>query len=369
MEGLVDEGAAGLREFYRQRRVLVTGSTGFKGAWLCRMLTMLGAQVTGYALEPPTNPSLFEIARISDEIDQVTADIRDFETLHKTFERVCPQAVFHLAAQPLVIESYARPRYTYETNVMGTLNVLECVRSCSATTSFLNVTTDKVYLNIERDDYAYREDDTLDGFDPYSNSKSCSELVTHAYTRSFFSPDAQDGARGRCAISTARAGNVVGGGDFAENRIVADCVRAAQSGEPLVIRNPNSVRPFQHVLEPLSAYLAIVALQDGDHTKASCYNIGPDEKSCISAGELAQLFASAWGSGFTYEARCVDGPHEASFLKLDCTKAQRELGWTPAWSAREAIEKTVQWTRAWLKEGAKGASICMDAQIREYLGE
>ena len=357
-----------LRAFYAGRRVLVTGSTGFKGSWLCRMLRHLGADVYGYALVGPTQPSMWEIAGLAAAVDQTTADIRDMDALSAVFERVRPQAVLHLAAQPLVIDSYERPRYTYETNVMGTVNVLECARLAPSVTSLLNVTTDKVYENRERAGYGYQEDDKLDGFDPYSNSKSCSELVTHSYVKSFFAPDARGEAAGRCQVSTARAGNVIGGGDFSANRIVPDCVRAAQTGEPMVIRNPNSVRPYQHVLEPLVAYLAIVAGQQTGAVPAGWYNIGPDDADSITTGELVQLFAKAWGAGFTYEARNVDGPHEANFLKLDNGRAKRELGWHPVWGVAEAIDRTVAWTKAWLDCGNESATACMDKQIDEYLG-
>ena len=351
-----------LESYYDGRSVLVTGSTGFKGAWLCRILTHLGAQVTGFALEPPTTPSLFDIAHVADEVDQVTGDVRDLDAMQAAFAKACPQTVLHLAAQPLVIDGYDRPRYTYETNVMGTVNVLECVRGDKGVTSFLNVTTDKVYENLERPGYGYREDDKLDGYDPYSNSKSCSEIVTHSYAKSFFSD-------GRCAVSTVRAGNVIGGGDFAANRIVPDCVRAVQSGEPLVIRNPNSVRPFQHVLEPLFIYITLAAAQDEDASKAGWYNVGPDDVDCVTTGRLVELFARAWGEGFTYETKRVDGPHEANFLKLDNAKVKRELGWRPVLGIKTAIDETVSWSRAWLEDGDVAATKVMDQQIDDYLKE
>ena len=356
-----------LEDYYRGRRVLVTGSTGFKGSWLCEMLVQLGAEVTGFALEPPTDPSLFVESDVANDIRPVIGDVRDLAALQATFTETSPQAVLHLAAQPIVLTSYEEPRYTYETNVMGTVNALECVRTTPSVTSFLNVTTDKVYLNQERSGYGYREGDQLDGFDPYSNSKSCSELVTHSYAASFFASDARGDAAGRCAISTARAGNVIGGGDFAPNRIVPDCVRAVQAGEPLIIRNPNSVRPYQHVLEPLVAYLGIVALQDGDRDAAGWYNIGPNDESSVTTGELVELFAQHWGDGFAYQAQHVDGPHEANFLKLDNTKAKQELGWKPTWGVDEAIRRTVNWTRAWLAGGSAAAKNEMTKQIGEYL--
>ena len=239
--------------FYRGKRVFVTGHTGFKGAWLCRMLALAGAEVTGFSLNPPTEPSLFEIAGIARDVHSVIGDIRDYAALKAAFDEAQPELVLHLAAQPIVRDSYRDPVYTYETNVMGTVHILECIRTSDCVKSFLNVTTDKVYRNREWV-WGYRENEELDGYDPYSNSKSCSELVTHSYKNSFF-------PEGTVAISTARAGNVIGGGDFANDRIVPDCVRAALRHEDIVVRNPYSTRPYQHVLEPLYAYLMIAAGQ------------------------------------------------------------------------------------------------------------
>ena len=358
-----------LSSFFGGRGVLVTGSTGFKGSWLCRTLLHLGAKVSGYALEPPTNPSLFDLVGLGNQMDQTVADVRDLDALRRCFERTCPHAVLHLAAQPLVIDSYRRPRHTYETNVMGTVNVLECVRSCESVRTFLNVTTDKVYENLECPGYGYKEDDKLDGFDPYSNSKSCSELVTHSYARSFFAPGALGAAAGRCAISTARAGNVIGGGDFADNRIVPDCVRAARSGTVMTIRNPSSVRPYQHVLEPLLLYLTLVMRQDEDASLAGWYNVGPDDADCVTTGQIVGMFADAWGDGFSFEERRVDGPHEAGLLRLDNSKAKDKLGWQPVWDVREALRRTVEWSRAWVVGGTAAASDAMDKQIDDYLEE
>ena len=256
-------------KFYRGRRILVTGHTGFKGSWLCRILTLAGAKVTGFSLQPPTEPSMFQILGLEDTMDSVIGDIRDFSAMKKVFDRVQPELVIHLAAQPIVRDSYRDPVYTYETNVMGTVHLLECARQTPSVKSLLNVTTDKVYENREWE-YGYRECDPLDGYDPYSNSKSCSELVTHSYQKSFF----QDG---RCAISTARAGNVIGGGDFANDRIIPDCVRAMAVGKTIGVRNPYSTRPYQHVLEPLFAYLEILERQYEDGAYAGYYNVGPDE--------------------------------------------------------------------------------------------
>ena len=345
-----------LEKFYSGKSVLVTGHTGFKGSWLTRMLTLAGAKVTGYSLNPPTDPSLFEIAGLEDTMDSVIGDVRDLARLQEVFERVQPQVVFHLAAQPIVRDSYKDPVYTYETNVMGTVNVLECVRRTKSVQSFLNVTTDKVYENKEWE-YGYRECDPLDGYDPYSNSKSCSELVTHSYQKSFF----QDG---RCAISTSRAGNVIGGGDFANDRIIPDCVRAAGCGREIAVRNPHSTRPYQLVLEPLAVYMAIAMRQWEDRSFQGYYNVGPDDKDCVTTGTLVDLFSAASGPEASWVDQYDGGPHEANFLKLDCSKIKRALGWTPRYGVKEAIEKTVAWSKEYL-EGADMLEV-MDRQIREF---
>lgn len=344
-------------EFYRGKKVLVTGHTGFKGSWLVRMLTLAGAEVTGYALEPPTSPSLYAAAGLEDTIRSVTGDIRDRKHLAEVFEEAQPEIVFHLAAQPIVRDSYKDPVYTYETNVMGTVNILECVRQNGCVRSFLNVTTDKVYENREWE-YGYRECDPLDGYDPYSNSKSCSELVTHSYKKSFFED-------GRCAISTARAGNVIGGGDFANDRIIPDCVRAAASGKPIVVRNPHSTRPYQLVLEPLLVYMMIAKCQYEDGKFQGYYNVGPDDCDCVTTGELVTMFCDAWKEGLCWENRFDGGPHEANFLKLDCSKIKNIFGWKPRCHVSEAIEKTVEWSKAYLA-GEDMLSV-MDRQIKEFL--
>lgn len=275
-------------DFYKDKRVFLTGHTGFKGSWMCKMLTNAGAVVTGYSLEAPTNPSLFKIADIESDIKSVIGDIRDMVALKKAFDETQPEIVFHLAAQPIVRNSYENPAYTYETNVMGTVNILECVRQSSCVKSFLNVTTDKVYLNKEWN-WGYRENEELDGYDPYSNSKSCSELVTHSYKRSFFTD--KDG-KAIIPISTARAGNVIGGGDFANDRIIPDCIRAATKHEDIIVRNPFSTRPYQHVLEPLYAYLLIAKKQYEDSSYAAYYNVGPDDVDCFQTGALVDLFVN-----------------------------------------------------------------------------
>lgn len=344
-------------EFYRGKRVFITGHTGFKGSWLCQVLLQAGAEVTGYSLPAPTQPNLFAISGLENGIHSVTGDIRDVQALKAAFDAARPEIVLHLAAQPIVRDSYKDPRYTYETNVMGTVNILECVRQSDCVRSFLNVTTDKVYQNNEWP-WGYRESEPLDGFDPYSNSKSCSELVTHSYKSSFF-------ASGTPAISTARAGNVIGGGDFANDRIIPDCVRAVETGTPIVVRNPHSTRPYQHVLEPLFAYLMIAQRQYENPDCAGWYNVGPDECDCVTTGELADLFCEAWGEGLTWENRAeANAPHEANFLKLDCSKLKASFDWRPRWHIAEAIEKVVEWTKIWRSGGDVSAE--MDRQILEY---
>ena len=344
-------------DFYRGKKVLVTGHTGFKGTWLCKMLVMAGAEVTGYSLNPPTSPSLFALSHMEEQMHSMIGDVRDLAHLKQVMEQTQPEIVLHLAAQPIVRDSYKDPVYTYETNVMGTVNILECIRQTNCVRSFLNVTTDKVYHNNEWE-WGYRETDPLDGYDPYSNSKSCSELVTHSYKNSFF-------ADGSVAISTARAGNVIGGGDFANDRIIPDCIRAASEKKSIGVRNPHSTRPFQHVLEPLCAYLMIAQKQYEDGSYAGYYNVGPDDTDCVTTGELVELFCQSWGEGQTWENHFVGGPHEANFLKLDCSKIKHTFGWKPVWGVKEAIEKTVEWSKAWLA----GADIndVMQQQILDFV--
>lgn len=345
-------------EFYRNKRVFVTGHTGFKGSWLCRVLIRAGAMVTGYSLPAPTEPNLFSIAELEGRMTSVIGDVRDFHGLKSAFDDAQPEIVLHLAAQPIVRDGYRYPVYTYETNVMGTVNILECVRQGDSVRSFLNVTTDKVYRNNEWV-WGYREDEPLDGYDPYSNSKSCSELVTHSYKSSFFKDK-------HIAISTARAGNVIGGGDFANDRIIPDCVRAVRDGKPIIVRNPHSTRPYQHVLEPLFAYLLIVQRQFEDASFSGWYNVGPDECDCVTTGELVNLFCNKWGSGAVWINQSeANAPHEASFLKLDCSKLKTAANWKPRWHINEAIEKTVDWAKVWLSNGDIPAE--MDRQISEFM--
>ena len=342
-------------DFYKGKKVLVTGHTGFKGSWLCRILINAGAVVTGYSLEAPTDPALFKMAGLEEKMNSVIGDIRDLAHLKEVFAEAEPEIVLHLAAQPIVRDSYKDPVYTYETNVMGTVNILECVRTFPCVKSFLNVTTDKVYENMEWE-YGYRETDRLDGYDPYSNSKSCSELVTHSYQKSFF-------ADGRCAISTSRAGNVIGGGDFANDCIVPDCIRAAIKNEAIIVRNPHSTRPYQHVLEPLAAYLMIAKAQYENGAMAGYYNVGPDDKDCVTTGTLVDMVCEAWGEGLTWINKSDGGPHEANFLKLDCSKLKSAFGWKPQYGVKEAIELTAEWYKVYAAGG--NVEAVMDKQIAE----
>ena len=343
--------------FYKGKKILITGHTGFKGAWLCQMLLNAGAEVTGYALQPNTNPSLYELIHLEERMNSVIGDIRDFETLEKVFDRVEPEIVFHLAAQPIVRESYKNPRYTYETNIMGTVNILECIRQSNCVKSFVNVTTDKVYRNNERGS-GFIESDELNGYDPYSNSKSCSELVTYSYVNSFLKEK-------NIAVSTARAGNVVGGGDFAINRIIPDCVRAALNQEKIIVRNPYSIRPYQHVLEALGAYLLIAQKQYENPIYADCYNVGPDDNNCFRTGDIAELFVNTWGNGIEWINQSDKGPHEAELLKLNCSKIKSKLGWKPCWNMRETMELIVDWTKCWDNGG--DLVTCVNEQIKTYL--
>ena len=343
--------------FYKGKKVLVTGHTGFKGSWLCKFLTNLGADVTGFSLFPPTNPSLFEIAKLKKDINSVIGDIRDYSALTQTFEEIEPEIVFHLAAQPIVRNSYKDPIYTYETNVMGTVNICECVRKSKSVKSFLNVTTDKVYLNKEWI-WGYRENDQLDGYDPYSNSKSCSELVTHCYINSFFNNMG-------VAVSTARAGNVIGGGDFAQDRIIPDCIRHAMKNEDILVRNPYSTRPYQHVLEPIYAYLMIAAMQYEDRKYAGFYNVGPDDNDCFQTSTLVDVFVKYWGNNLKWIEKFDGGPHEANYLKLDCSKLRYTFGWKPRWNLDTAIKKVVEWSKCWIEKG--DICKCMDQEIEDFI--
>lgn len=344
--------------FYRGKRVFVTGHTGFKGSWLCVMLANAGAEVTGYSTCSERNPSLFDLCGVSRQIVHTRGDVRNLDGLLEAMGKCRPEIVIHMAAQPIVRESYRNPADTYAVNVMGTVNICEAARRVSGVKSILNVTTDKVYFNREWE-WGYRENELLDGYDPYSNSKSCSELVTHAYANSFFREN-------RIAVSTARAGNVIGGGDFAKNRIIPDCVRAAVRGEPVTVRNPSSVRPYQHVLEPLYAYLMIAAGQYQNPGRASWYNVGPDERDCLPTGVLVDLFVKHWGEGLTWQSVPEAGPHEANLLKLDCSRLKAAFQWRPRWDLDTAVRKVVEWSKVW-RDGGDVQPV-MNRQIEQFLG-
>jgi len=346
-------------DFYRNKKVFITGHTGFKGTWLCRILLKAGAVITGYALEPPTSPSLFIQTKTEKEMHSIIGDIRNRDSLVYAVCETKPEIVLHMAAQPLVRLSYREPVITYETNVMGTVNALEAVRLASSVGSFVNITTDKVYENREWQ-WGYRENENLCGFDPYSNSKSCSELVTYSYRNSFFND--KDSA----AVSTARSGNAIGGGDYAEDRVIPDCVRAVVAGKKIVIRNPNSARPYQHVLDCLSGYLLLAQKQYNDKSAEGAYNFGADDESCITTGKLAGLFCDAWGSGAAWQTKEDSGPHEANLLKLDCSKAKAVLNWKPHLAIGAAVEKTVEFAKAGTDEER---SACIDRQIEGYFGK
>lgn len=346
--------------FFKDKKIFITGHNGFKGSWLCRILLNAGAKICGYSLPLEKKDNLFELADVKNDIEDINGDIRDYSFLQNVFNNFNPEIVIHLAAQPIVRESYKEPKYTYETNVMGTVNILECVRHSNNVSSFLNVTTDKVYKNNEWC-WGYRENEDLNGFDPYSNSKSCSELVTDCYKRSFFIGK-------NVAISTARAGNVIGGGDFANDRIIPDCIRAQLKKEPIIVRNPYSIRPYQHVLEALFAYLLIVEKQMYNNTLAGSYNVGPDEAGCVSTGELVSLFCKYWGSNASWQTQIDENaPHEANFLRLDCLKLKTVFDWQPHWSINEAVKYTCDWNKIWMND--KNIADEMDKEITEYIKE
>lgn len=347
--------------FFKNKKVFITGHTGFKGSWLSYILLKAGAEITGFSMCPPTDPSLFEQLRLARDMQSIIGDIADLERLSKVFYETNPEIVLHLAAQPIVRESYKNPVLTYQTNVMGTVNILECVRNCDSVCSVLNVTTDKVYKNKEGK-WGYRENEELCGFDPYSNSKSCSELVTYCYQNSFFE-------KREIAVSTARAGNVIGGGDFANDRIIPDCFRMASKGEDILVRNPHSIRPYQHVLEPLMSYLTIVAKQSGQRELAGNYNIGPDEADCVSTKELVGLFCDSWqkfvGNRPRWKSQNEHGPHEANCLMLDCTMFKKTFSWKPVWHIDKAVDKTVEWYSVYAKGG--NVKAVMEKQINEFV--
>lgn len=348
--------------FWNGKKVFLTGHTGFKGSWLCLWLSSMGAEITGYSLEPSTFPSLFDLCHIKDLLkNNVIADIRDSSKLNLAIQQAQPEIVIHMAAQPLVRESYMSPVETYEVNVMGTVNLLEAVRNCKSVVSVVNVTTDKCYENKEWN-WGYRENEPLGGYDPYSSSKACSELVTSAYRNSFLND--QIGDR-KIAVASARAGNVIGGGDWAADRLVPDSVRSILNGQKIIIRNPHSIRPWQHVLEPLSGYLLLAEnLYKQGENYASAWNFGPSDDDAKPVEWIVQEICRKW-HGASYEVDISSShPHEAQYLKLDCSKAIVELKWHPRWSLGQAIDKILEFTIAYQK-GESLIDICA-RQIKEY---
>ena len=330
-----------VQNFWEGKKVLITGHTGFKGSWLTLWLNMLGANVSGFALEPLTPTDNFVLSGLETKINHHIGDIRNYNSLQEYFHKVSPEIVFHLAAQPLVRESYNDPKATYDINIGGTVNLLECCRHTDSLKVIINVTTDKCYENNEWV-WGYRENDRLGGYDPYSSSKACSELVSEAYRKSFFNPDSY-ALHGK-SLATARAGNVFGGGDWQTDRIVPDCIRALEHGEPIIVRSPEAIRPWQHVLEPLSGYLQLAEKMYNDpRVYAGAYNFGPTDSSFLSVGSLVDQIVKTWGHGSWLDHSKPDAPHEANILKLDISKAKSHLGWFPKWDITKAITETVAW--------------------------
>jgi CDP-glucose 4,6-dehydratase len=352
------------RQFWHGKRVFITGHTGFKGTWLCLWLEQLSAIVTGYALEPHTSPSLFELCKENGTITSIIGDVRDRNKLELEMVKANPDIVIHMAAQPLVRESYRFPVETYEINLMGTVHTLEALRKCTNVKAFINVTTDKCYENKEWI-WGYRENEQLGGYDPYSNSKACSELITSSYRNSFFNPDEYD--KHGVGIATARAGNVIGGGDWAEDRLIPDFIRAISKKEKIRIRNPNAIRPWQHVLEPLSGYLMLAQrLYEFGPEYSESWNFGPEESGCKSVKWIVENFCEQWGVGASYQLELLDTLHEAAYLKLDCSKAKHHLGWYPRWSTETAIAQIVKWHKQINNNHDLVRELCFE-QINDFL--
>ena len=352
-------------DFYKGKRVLITGHTGFKGSWLCLLLHRLGADVYGYALEPPTHPSLFSEAKLDELVNSTIGDIRNYDLLLEAFQRTQPEIVIHMAAQPLVRESYKNPRETYEVNVMGTVNLMDAIRQVKSVKAVVNVTTDKCYENREWH-WGYRENEPMGGYDPYSNSKGCSELVTSAFRNSFF--NAQTYADHGVALASARAGNVIGGGDWAADRLIPDFMRAITQGEEVKIRNPYAIRPWQHVLEPLTGYLMLAEkLYLHGTAFAEAWNFGPDEADARNVEWITKTICTLWGDNAHFSVDSNPQPHEANYLKLDCSKAKAELGWYPKWNIHKTLQSIVEWNKVF----RKGDNIrnVTENQLEEYLNQ
>ncbi|MBP1763537.1 MAG: CDP-glucose 4,6-dehydratase [Firmicutes bacterium] len=350
------------KKFWYGKRVFLTGHTGFKGSWLCLWLNSLGAEITGYSLAPPTQPSLFEMCKINELTETVTGDVRDFSLLCETMQRAKPEIVIHMAAQPLVRESYINPVETYAINVMGTVHLLEAVRQTNSVKAVVNVTTDKCYENKEWV-WGYRENEPMGGYDPYSNSKACSELVTAAYRNSFFLPD--EYSKHGVAVASARAGNVIGGGDWAADRLIPDCIKALMNNEKIIIRNPLSIRPWQHVLEPLSGYLILAQKLYHDGSRfAEGWNFGPEDSDAKPVEWIVKKMCELWGTQAAYELDQRPQPHEAHFLKLDCSKAKTLLDWHPHWSLEQALANIIAWMHAY-RNNEDMREVCLN-QIQQY---
>lgn len=349
--------------FWKGKRVLLTGHTGFKGSWMSIWLKEMGAELTGFALTPPTSPSLFEDAAVADGMNSLIGDVRDLDALKKAFADTKPEIVIHMAAQPLVRESYSFPVETYAINVMGTVHVLEAVRQTAGVRSVVIVTTDKCYENKEWV-WGYREDEPMGGYDPYSNSKGCAELVTSSYRRSYFNPSKYESHK--VAVASVRAGNVIGGGDWADDRLIPDIMRAVMAGHPVNIRSPYATRPWQHVLEPVGAYLLLAErLYNDGAIYAEGWNIGPRSEDARNVEHIVKTICENWGDGATFQIDSNPQPHEAGYLKLDISKVISRLGWQPVWPLPVTLEKTVAWYKSYSK-GEDARDICL-SQLNQYI--
>jgi CDP-glucose 4,6-dehydratase len=349
--------------FYRGKKVFITGHTGFKGSWLSILLNWLGAEVYGYALKPPTIPSLYEMANIDQLVTSTIGDVRDYNLLLKTLKEIQPEVIIHMAAQSLVKESYRNPRETYEVNVMGTVNLLQAARQISSVKAILNVTTDKCYENKEWH-WGYRENEPMGGYDPYSNSKGCSELVTSSFRNSFF--NTKEYKKHGVALASARAGNVIGGGDWADDRLIPDFIRSILKSEKIKIRSPHATRPWQHALEPLTGYLMLAEKLYNDGTEfAEAWNFGPYEEDARPVEWIVQHLCILWGNGAAYEIDNTPQPHEANYLKLDCSKAKSVLGWVPRWNIEKTLTSIVNWNKDYINNNDV-RQVCI-SQIEEYL--
>jgi len=349
-------------KFWSGKRVFLTGHTGFKGSWLSLWLQHLGAELTGFSLEAPTTPSLFELVKVARCMQSITGDIRDIESLKSSLKAARPEIVIHMAAQSLVRQSYQSPIETYSTNVMGTVHLLEAVRQTDTVRAVVNVTSDKCYENREWA-WGYRENEQMGGYDPYSNSKGCAELVSAAYRSSFFNPNDYD--RHGVALATARAGNVIGGGDWAKDRLIPDILSAFGSGKKVKIRNPDAVRPWQHVLEPLSGYLALAeSLAEKGPAFATGWNFGPNDEDAKSVGWIVKQMAARWGGETGYTIDQGEHAHEANYLKLDISKARTQLNWRPALRLNDALDMIVDWAKA--QHSGADISALTEQQISFY---